>query len=214
MYFGKHNYLQLMHAMADVPYAPRTKFYASHDERERAEAYVKAANAPVVLWALAGSSVHKAYPHMDNVIAALMLNTKAHVVLVGDDVCKILEYGWENEPRVHCKSGELSIRETLALAQACNVVVGPETGILNAVAYEANGKVLMLSHSSKRNLSEDWKNTTSLEPKKCPCYPCHKLHYGKETCNIDEDTGASLCAARIAPERVYEAIVKHIERRR
>jgi hypothetical protein len=51
------------------------------------------------------------------------------------------------------------VRETLALAQQMDLVIGPETGVLNAVCYEAMPKVAMLSHSSWENLTRHWVNT-------------------------------------------------------
>jgi hypothetical protein len=92
-----------------------------------------------IMWCLPGQLVHKAYPHMDAVIAASCWRCpRRRSTSPGDAACQILEAGWENEPRVFRQSGEMSIRQTLALAQACDLVIGPETGVLNAVAFENN----------------------------------------------------------------------------
>ena len=48
---------------------------------------------------------------------------------------KLLEVGWEQEKRVVTKSGKWSVRDTLAFLDVCDVVVGPETGVLNAAIY-------------------------------------------------------------------------------
>jgi ADP-heptose:LPS heptosyltransferase len=198
------DYVEAQHAIAGVDGPQNPRFYPSKDERKWALDY-KRKCGHVVLWALSGSAVHKAYPHTDNVIAALMLETKSTVVFVGDANCQILEGGWSKEKRVIRKSGKWSIRESLAFAQMADVVVGPETGVLNAVAQEPNKKVLLLSHSAKENLGGRWKNTTCLKPEGCECFPCHKLHYGWATCNRHDD-GAAKCASLISPQRVYEAI--------
>ena len=51
----------------------------------------------VVLWVLAGSSLHKTYPHMDDVIANIVEGMPdSHVIFIGDELCQILEAGWEN----------------------------------------------------------------------------------------------------------------------
>ena len=60
---------------------------------------------------------------------------RCRIFLVGDEACRLLEQGWEKEPRVVCLSGQLGIRDTLALAQQVEVVIGCETGVLNAVAF-------------------------------------------------------------------------------
>jgi hypothetical protein len=100
----------------------------------------------------------------------------------------------------------MSIRQSLTLAQQVPCVVGPETGVLNAVAFEPNGKVIMLSHSSKENLTKHWSNTQTIEPENTACYPCHRLHYGRDYCHEHAETGAALCQANITPERVFLAI--------
>lgn len=162
-----------------------------------------------IMWCLSGSSVHKAYPHMDAVIARILMEMpEAAIHLTGDAACVILEAGWENEPRVFRQSGEMSIRQTLTLAKDCDCVMGPETGVLNAVAFEDNWKVLMLSHSSFENLPKHWINTIAIEPNRetAPCYPCHRLHYGREFCPFEEQTHAAMCAFSISPDTVYQAV--------
>jgi ADP-heptose:LPS heptosyltransferase/predicted SAM-dependent methyltransferase len=201
------NYHEWTAELAGVPFKPCKLFYASTEEEGKA----KCDDAVfTVVWALSGSSPHKFTPHQDAVIARILLDMpEARVLLVGDFACKLLEQGWENEDRVVCLSDTMSIRETLALAQAANLVVGPETGVLNAVGFDDTpNKVLLLSHSSDNNLSKHWKNVQALAPVNCACYPCHRLHYGMEFCNQVEETGAALCAQNIGPEVIYAAVEK------
>lgn len=215
------NYLEWTAQLAEVAYSNETKFYAADAERAKVTSYINGLRAEldpqpigiiskplfVITWVLAGSSVHKFYPWQDAVIAAIMQELpQAVVILTGDYACQILEAGWEVEPRVRPESGNMSIRDTLALAQQSHCVVGPETGVLNAVAFEDNKKVVMLSHSSHENLTKHWTNTTALEPVDTPCYPCHRLHYGSEFCHLHEETGAAMCQLSIMPDRVMDAI--------
>lgn len=206
-----HNYFDLAAAIAGVKFRPCQLFYPTTEEEDAADERIEGAEL-TVLWALSGSSLHKFYPHMDAIIARLLIEyPKVRIFLTGDETCKILEASWRSEPRVVCLSGEIGIRETLALAQSCDLVIGPETGVLNAVAYDDQvGKVLFLSHSSANNLSKHWKNTIALSPEGVPCWPCHKLIFDRDRdgCPYDEKSGASLCAFRIDPSRVWEAIVK------
>lgn len=200
------NYLEFTAELAGVPYASEAAFYPTQAENTGAQARLLHGGFNVV-WALAGSSCHKFYPGQDAVIARLLLE-KPHcrIFLVGDDACKLLETGWENEPRVVRLSGELSIRDTLALAKVADAVVGCETGVLNAVAFESNRKVVLLSHSSHENLTKHWRNTVALAAAELPCYPCHRLHYTREHCFEQPETGAALCQAAIAPDDVFTAI--------
>lgn len=180
------NYVEFMHHVAQTPFVPRPQFHPTAEEADRVAQWKESLGpgAFTVMWALAGSSVHKVYPHMDQVIAATLMKwPDLHWVLVGGVECQLLEQGWENEPRVHRLCGKIGVRESLALALGMDVVLGPETGMLNAVAHEPNAKIVMLSHSSRENLTRDWTNTQSLEPFGAPCYPCHRLHYERTFCH-------------------------------
>lgn len=200
------NYTEITHDIADLPHEFEQKFYPTAEESKWAKDEKKRIGGKVILWSLAGSAVHKTWPHLDTVIARLLIQNKdAKVVLVGDELCKLLEQGWEKEPRVICKSGEWSIRKSLSFAQVADIVIGPETGILNAVGMESLPKVIMLSHSSAENLTKHWKNTIAIEPKTA-CYPCHKMHYNFDYCVRDEATGCAKCQSDITPDEVYTAL--------
>lgn len=218
------NYLEFQALVAELPYEPACRFHPTDAETVAAEDLrqdlARALNGKdwvvgkrwvkpfVVMWVLSGSGYHKAYPHMDAVIARALLETPdACFVLVGDEKCKILETGWEHEPRVKCLAGEQDIRDTLALAQQCDLVIGPETGVLNAVAFEAMPKIVFLSHSSVENLTRDWVNTDSLEAA-VACHPCHQNHNSVSTCRINVESGAAACMHDIAAADVWEAFLR------
>jgi ADP-heptose:LPS heptosyltransferase len=218
------NYLEWTSFMCELPYYSEARFYPAPEEAGKARGLLTAiqlARAPrdlmigvptprvfTIMWALAGSSVHKWTPHMDSVIARVLLEMpEAVVILTGDEACQVLECGWELEPRVYRESGRQTIRETLALAQKVDLVIGPETGVLNAVAFEEDvSKIVLLSHSSKENLTKHWFMTDTLEPAGTPCWPCHRLHYGASYCSIDAATGAAQCQVDIAPSEIFDAI--------
>lgn len=204
----------LQHVKERVAKAPRHQRNAAQAIMGLPPSFVREA-APLVqpvfnvMWCLAGSSVHKFYPGMDHVIARMLVEfPEVAIHTSGDAACAILEAGWEEEPRVFRQSGEMSIRQTLALAQACDLVIGPETGVLNAVAFEDNWKVMLLSHSSFENLPKHWTNTIAIEPNRevAPCYPCHRLHYTRDFCPEDKETGASVCQRSITPGLVFDAV--------
>lgn len=219
-----HNYLEFTAKLAGLPYRSDARFYATDAEKAKARDYLAGvkrelagpmpmgARTPArfnIMWTLSGSSLHKFYPHQDDVIAnVLAAIPEAVVILTGDIACQILEAGWEETPRVRRESGSMDVRDTLALAQMVDCVVGPETGVLNAVAFEPVPKVIMLSHSSRENLTKHWVNTETLEPANTACYPCHRLHYSREFCHEDKATGTAICQKDIAPRRVFDAIVQ------
>lgn len=201
------NYLQFQHDIADLRHATHDQcFYATDDEIAWAKQQYKVLGGYVVLWSLSGSAVHKVYPWMDDVIAKLLLlYADLKVVLVGGNDEIMLQQGWEGESRVVKRAGAWTMRESMAFAQVADMVIGSETGLLNAVAFEQNAKIVMLSHSSAHNLTRDWENTIALEPQHTPCYPCHQMHYSFDTCTQYGTSGVALCQANISVEQVMDA---------
>ncbi len=88
----------------------------------------------------------------------------------------------------------------------CQLVIGPETGVLNSVAFESVAKVVLLSHSTANNLTRDWVNTEAVASESTPCYPCHRLHYDHKFCPQDATTGAAMCQVDLAPSSVWDAV--------
>ena len=207
------DYLEATHAIAEVPYKPAAKFYPTSAEKKLAISRRKKLKKKnyVIMLSAAGSSVHKIWPYMDSLIARmLILHNDVRFIIVGDALSQIAEIGWEKEPRVLRRSGKWSVRDSLAMAQQCDLVIAPETGIANAVAFgESVSKILLLSHSSKKNLGWNWKNAAILEPYGAECYPCHALHYGFHTCKKDEETGCSVCMSAHDIDTVFEWVNHH-----
>jgi ADP-heptose:LPS heptosyltransferase/predicted SAM-dependent methyltransferase len=210
------NYVEFQHELAEIVYTKsRTKFYASLEEKNWAvEQRIEMKASPLILWVLNGSSVHKVWPHIDQIFARMMLvYPECKIVTVGDAKSLILDEPWKNEPRIIRKAGQWSIRQTLAFAQVCDLIVGPETGVLSGMSMEDMPKIVFLSHSSHENLTRDWKNTFALFSTKTPCYPCHKMHYNWDHCNRNDDKdayweGTAQCQVDIPPEACWVAIGK------
>jgi len=207
------NYLQFHHELAGLPHEPNIKFFPTIEERRWAEGIRHKMKADlVVMWSLAGSSVHKTWSGLDNIIASIMLMfPNVHVVLVGGADCQILEAGWERESRVHTFSGKWKMRQTMAFMEQCDLIIGPETGVLNAASCMDVSKICLLSHSSYENLTRDWKNTIAIASEKTTCLgrgeneasACHQMHYGWANCKKDADTGTAQCQADISTEEVW-----------
>lgn len=209
------NYLEWTHLLAGVPGPYHPKFYATLEEKEWARRTAQRWGKRNILWSLAGSSGHKVWPHIDAVIARVMLSyPDVHVVLVGDELCKVIEYAWTEEPRVHCQSGKWSIRESMAFAEAADLIIGTETGLLNAAGMMDTHKIITLSHSSEEMLTKHWKNTQVLHQPEgvgCPKHPCRQLHGGEghspwEDCPQEPETGTALCQFSVGPDAMWDAI--------
>lgn len=206
------NYLEFMHMVAGAEFDPKPRFYPTLPEIEWAKKQRKSIPGKVLLWVLSGSSAHKSWPYQDFLIARILVEYPDwHIVMVGDEFCKILEAGWENEPRILRKSGEWQIRNTLAFAEQADMVIGPETGVMNSVSHLDVPKIIFLSHSSEENLTRDWVNCIPLVPEGCDCYPCHKLHNaGFDHCVRDKESGAADCQAKIGLEVAANAFEAHL----
>lgn len=214
--FMNWNYVEFVHHIAEVPPPYSQTFYSTVEERKWAHEVSSRWGKKNVVWSLSGSSGHKTWPHMDAIIARIMLCYKdVHVVLVGDGACVLLEQGWGKEPRVHCMSDKWTIRQTLAFVQKADLIVGPETGVMNAAGMMDTPKIITMSHSSPEMLTKHWKNTISLEQPKgvgCAKSPCRQLHYTWEYCfqvkSDDHTDGTALCQASITAEMMWEAVCK------
>jgi ADP-heptose:LPS heptosyltransferase/predicted SAM-dependent methyltransferase len=219
--YMNHNYIEMAHAIAGIPHNPRVRFYASPTEQEWAKKErAKLGGSPLILWALSGSSVHKTWGGLDKTIASILLEfPAAHLVLVGGTGEAILEAGWENEPRVHCRSGKYTIRESLALVDYVDMVIGPETGVVNAASCLNIPKVVFLSHSTHENLTRDWVNTYALASVKTTCPgrganeapACHMMHFDWSFCKQFREPGhpqdgTAQCQADIDGEAAWEII--------
>lgn len=201
------NYMEHIHRLAGVPLPHRERFYPTDREKAWAKKQRKKIKGPVILWTMAGSSVHKTWPFLDAMVARAMLEwPDVHFVLVGDGLCQLLERGWEAEKRVILRSGKWSVRKTLTFAEYADLVIGPETGVMAATAMLDIPKIIFMSHASVENLTKYWVNCASMEPQGVPCYPCHQLHYGYDGCVKNEDYGVAECQVKIEPDRVWSEI--------
>ena len=222
------NYVEWIHQVAEVPPPYRPKFYSTLDERAWAQKQRANGGKRNILWSLAGSSNHKVWPHLDDIILRIMPSyPDVHVFLVGDESCKILEAGFcrydeskkdfvDTLSRVHCKSNRWTIRESMAFAEVADLIIGTETGLLNAAGSMETKKIINLSHSSPEMLTKHWANTIVLQQPKgvgCVKSPCRQLHGSGGAdpwldCPKHDETGTALCQYFISPESMWEAVQK------
>ena len=86
---------------------------------------------------------------------------------------------------------------------ACDLVIGPDTGPMWAVAMEDMPKILLLGHASPENITKHWHRTVTLHGgPDVDCWPCHKLHNDKTTCRPDKHDRGAACMSDIDPARI------------
>lgn len=216
----KKNYYEMTAKIAEVPLRLTENFKATVSEQMKAHEYRDPLGTPTILWVLSGSSVHKFWPGMDQMIARILIEyPEAEILLVGDASSRILEQGWEREPRVHCLSGVWTVRETMTFCEEADLIITPETGVALASQFTHTPKVLLLSHSSPSNYASSWSTCTPVIPQSCECYPCHQMHYGFEHCStIELSDGSSEapatiseCQYSISVDQVMVAVNKYLK---
>ena len=167
-------------------------------------------NKFLILWSLSGSAFHKVYPFTEEVACRFLdAHPDAYMITVGDVFCRILEFP---HPQIRHRSDGWCIRRSMAVTQVADLVVGTETGIINAAGCFNTPKIVLLSHSSKENLTKYFDNCISLYAKDCECYPCHRLIYSRHVCMTDPVYGATECMAKISPEMVLDSMETFYER--
>jgi ADP-heptose:LPS heptosyltransferase len=218
------NYLEFVHQICEVgaPYNPR--FFPTEAEAERAAqtlVKVREGHRHVVGIVLSGSRLDKSWPYMPLLVAKLIRELNTAVVLFGSEpetkIAKAIqdfvrEYtgsyaGMHAAISPDAAKPSWPIRRALATLHACDLVIGPDTGLMWGVAMEPMPKIMLLSHASPENITKHWVNTMTLHADRVrvDCWPCHQLHDVKETCRKAENAEAAACIADITDEAVFIA---------
>ena len=161
-------------------------FITTHEEEEARNALKKLGVDPaihtIVLLGLSGTSNHKIIPLAPMIMGEWLPSTKnVRVVLMGDASAQPHTFEME---KVVSLVGRLSVRGMLALTKIANIVIGPESALVNAAAcWPSCKKVVFLSHSRPENLTATWKRVWNVTPNSA-CYPCHQIHHSKESCPL------------------------------
>lgn len=164
-------------------------FFSRGEEKDALWIRGKHKNKFFVVWALNGSSHHKKYGLLKPVLTDwLASHPNVVVVTVGDARAKEHEFA---HPQIVNAAAAWPIRTSLALTKIADLVVGPESVMVNAAGCFATPKLTMLSHSSHENLCKYWDNDYCIapDPSISPCYGCsgcHQLHYSLESCPLSE----------------------------
>ncbi len=221
-----HNYLEIVHDVCGVPYdfnlgGPR--FFPTDEEMQKALKTKALMGEKVVGWCIRGTRLDKIYPYASFAIARLIKELNVSVVLFGSpgkdhELASLLLKdvtahngsfeGLHEAISVDEKNPAWPLRRTLTQAQTCDLVIGPDTGLMWGVAMKSIPKILMLGHASKKNITDHWVNTVTLQPNhdRVPCHPCHLLHdFPAFTCKVNEDKSAAACISDISVEMILQA---------
>lgn len=220
------SYLEIVHDICEVPYEEiDPNFFPTDEEVAKAQETKRqvAGDGPVIGWVITGTRLDKVHPQADIIITKLLKETGIPVIMMGAPG-KDLEHArliqGEVEKNLGSSKGlhlalsadpanpNWGIRRVCVQAQACDIVVGPDTGPMWAVARRDMPKVMLLSHASEDNITKYWKNTTTLhaDQGRVPCWPCHRLHDDGTTCVPNRDKNGAACISDISVEQVIETV--------
>jgi ADP-heptose:LPS heptosyltransferase len=223
------NYLETAMDIAGVPHLFGPLYYASGEEKAGAQETKRKVGEKAIGWILSGTRIDKTWPYSTMAICRIIKELGVPVIMIGaggkqfsmaETIQKDVQRTNSTDDGLHLaltpdgseEAGDYgkvwSVRRSLALAQACDLIVSPDTGFAWATAFEPMPKVILLSHASPENITKHWVNTVTMtaDPDEVPCFPCHRLHDRPETCTVSKDGNSAACMAGISVENVVSTI--------
>ena len=160
-----------------------------------------------VLVGLSGSGNNKVYPWMMDLCNLIQeKHPEVHLITVGDIKCQILEDSIDDK-NITKLSGNIPMRQSMALTGLVDLVISPDTGLLHASGCYDTPKIGLLGHTTKEHITKHFMSDYSIEAdeKLAPCSPCTRMIYSMSSqCPLNPETRSSICLADGIPmERVY-----------
>ena len=224
---AKQNYLETVHDICGIDYSEiAPNFFPTDDEIAQAKETREKIASPsgkIIAWVLTGTRIDKVYPYAETAIARIIRETGVPVVAMGapgkdfefakaiqKDIIKHngSDAGFHLALSSDAEKPNWPVRRILSMAQACDLVIGPDTGPMWGVAMRDIPKILLLSHASEENITKHWVNTTTLhaDPIRVPCWPCHRLHDDASTCVPNADKNGPACLSDISVETLVSTV--------
>jgi ADP-heptose:LPS heptosyltransferase len=219
------NYLETVHDICELPYAPiGPEYYPTDEEVGRAkqdknEKIRQGRPGPVIGWVCSGTRIDKRHPRGHIAVARLIGELDATVALFGGpDKEQAIATEIDRQVRHHhgtvdglrtCidPNREVTnwpIRRSLAQLRECDLVVTVDTGPMWAVAMLPIPKIVILSHASAENITKRFVNATTLiaDQQRVPCWPCHRLHNDNTWCKPNAENDGAACVSDVTVEAI------------
>jgi len=181
------------------------ELYLSDAEKESWE-YFKKKNKDYfkILWCIKGSSSHKFCVDAEDIMVEMLSKHKdIKIYVVGGKETQAMEL---KEERLINWVGKRDFRTSIIMTKYVDLVISPETGVLNAAGCFSTPKIGLLTHSCKNNLTKYFENDYSVQSK-AECSPCHKLVHDIDFCPLAKDYNIPICTTMFDKEE----IIKNIE---
>jgi ADP-heptose:LPS heptosyltransferase len=213
-------------------------FYPTDEELEKAAETKKKVGEKVIGWCVAGSRLDKYHPLSPIIIGRILREIGLPVIMFGAsqremEVVKATMEHVERangsiaglhearttydagdkgvllaDDRIPEKRTDWPIRRSLTQIMTCDLIIGPDTGLMWASAFERVPKIVLLSHASQENITKYWPQTVSLhaDQKRVDCWPCHLLHDTVEFCRSNKNHDGAACISDLSAEMILDAI--------
>lgn len=157
----------------------RPEFYFSPEEVEQMTAVrdrLQADRTQLILWQWDGSSRSKqlvwAPWYLQEVLKRKPQAT--HYVFTPDPDMQALI---PKHPKVYNAWGASGIRNTIQLCAVADLVIGPESFMVNAAGAFETPEIIFFSHSAPDNLARYYQNCYAVVPSpEVACHPCYLIH--------------------------------------
>lgn len=228
------SYIETVFELLDLPPVFGPLFFPTEAEKQQALATRRAlGDGPIIGWCMSGTRLDKVYPQAPMVIARLIKELGAQVVMLAApppyrdfELCKqaldmVTAQNGSAAGLLHAGSPSMDnqtwpIRRILTFAMGCDLMIGPDTGPMWGVAFEPLPKILLHSHASVENITKHWVNTTSLcaDPRRVDCWPCHRLHDEGSTCRPNAWNNGAACISDISADTIVASATVLLEGKR
>jgi ADP-heptose:LPS heptosyltransferase len=174
---GKNYYDRNLSASGFKPRPVLPEIYASEVEQESLHRLVREKHDigfKIVLWNLMGSTQNKVLSpggHWINEVSELYPNARHFII--GNIKIAIPCINPKNK-MIFDQSGAWDLRTVMLMTSIADLVVGPESMLVNAAACFETPKIIIYSHSSPDNLGRYYSNHYPVLPK-CDCHPCYLI---------------------------------------
>jgi FkbM family methyltransferase len=220
------SYLELVLDIAGCSYDIGPLFYLHPSEYEEIMKTKAKVGERCIALCMSGSRVDKMHPRLGALVARIINEMEAPVVMLGDPA-RNLETARQIEQYVINTNGsskglhiaithgngaiDWPIRRSLAMCAVSDLVIGPDTGLMWSVAPDPVPKIMLLGHASPENITKHWVNTVTLHAnqQRTPCWPCHCLHNTENGqfppyCTPNADKSGAACISDISVETIMQ----------
>ena len=178
----------------------------------------------LILWPQVGSSINKGYLHFGRVADMVLDTIPEAIILTAGEFGEAFKLSLVDDRIINLGLMNLAPMTTFAVSKIVDLVIGPDSAVLNASGCFDVAKICMLNHSSKTNITKHWTNDFSIQAQ-CYCSPCHYLHkytyIWQNVCPLDKYSFAKYgkaipaCTAEGFPPRlVFDRIMEVYETRK